>query len=78
MPASTWGSGSQRGAVHLGNGAQHPDILLRARGGGARLIVVKHHRGEQSGKYVNVAVLEGDQIKLSTKARRAFRIVPTW
>ena len=28
------------------------------------LIVIKHHRGEQSGKYVNVAVLEGDQIKL--------------
>ena len=28
------------------------------------LIVVKHHRGEQSGKYVNVAVLEGDQIKV--------------
>lgn len=28
------------------------------------LIVVKHHRGERSGKYVNVAVLEGDQIKI--------------
>lgn len=28
------------------------------------LLVVKHHRGEQSGKYVNVAVLEGDQIKI--------------
>jgi hypothetical protein len=28
------------------------------------LIVIKHHRGEQSGKYVNVAVLEGDQIKI--------------
>jgi hypothetical protein len=28
------------------------------------LLVVKHHRGEQSGKYVNVAVLEGDQIKM--------------
>jgi hypothetical protein len=28
------------------------------------LIVVKHHRGEQSGKYVNVAVIEGDQIKI--------------
>jgi hypothetical protein len=28
------------------------------------LIVVKHHRGEKSGKYVNVAVLEGDQIKI--------------
>ena len=28
------------------------------------LLVIKHHRGEQSGKYVNVAVLEGDQIKV--------------
>jgi hypothetical protein len=28
------------------------------------LVVIKHHRGEQSGKYVNVAVLEGDQIKI--------------
>jgi hypothetical protein len=28
------------------------------------LIVVKHHRGEEAGKFVNVAVLEGDQIKV--------------
>ena len=28
------------------------------------LLVIKHHRGERSGKYVNVAVLEGDQIKV--------------
>lgn len=28
------------------------------------LLVVKHHRGEKSGKYVNVAVLEGAGIKL--------------
>jgi len=27
------------------------------------LMVIKHHRGEQTGKYVNVAVLEGAQIK---------------
>jgi len=27
------------------------------------LLVVKHHRGEKTGKYVNVAVLEGDQVK---------------
>jgi hypothetical protein len=32
------------------------------------LLVIKHHRGEQSGKYVNVAVLEGDQIKLVDEA----------
>ena len=28
------------------------------------LLVVKHHRGEKTGKYVNVAVLEGDQVKV--------------
>jgi hypothetical protein len=28
------------------------------------LIVVKHHRGEEAGKFVNIAVLEGDQVKV--------------
>ena len=28
------------------------------------LLVIKHHRGEESGKYVNVAVLEADQLKM--------------
>src|SRR5262249_13051925 len=28
------------------------------------LLVVKHHRGLETAKYVNVAVLEGDQIKI--------------
>ena len=28
------------------------------------LLVIKHHRGEETAKYVNVAVLEGDQIKV--------------
>ncbi len=28
------------------------------------LLVIKHHSGEEAGKFVNVAVLEGDQIKL--------------
>jgi hypothetical protein len=28
------------------------------------LLVVKHHRGEESGKFLNVAVIEGDQIKI--------------
>jgi hypothetical protein len=32
------------------------------------LLVVKHHRGEESGKFVNVAVLEGDQIKVVDEA----------
>jgi hypothetical protein len=32
------------------------------------LLIVKHHSGEESGKFVNVAVLEGDQIKLVDEA----------
>ena len=28
------------------------------------LIVVKHHRGEKIGKFINVAVIEGDQVKI--------------
>src|SRR5205814_3330220 len=28
------------------------------------VLVVKHHRGEESGKYVNVAVFEGDRVKI--------------
>ena len=28
------------------------------------LLVVKHHRGTEAGKFVNVAVLEGDQVKV--------------
>src|SRR5206468_5797498 len=28
------------------------------------LLVVKHHRGGEGGKFVNVAVLEGDQVKV--------------
>jgi hypothetical protein len=28
------------------------------------LLVVKHHRGEESGKFINIAVLEGDRIKI--------------
>jgi len=28
------------------------------------LLVVKHHRGDDSGKFLNVAVLEGDQVKV--------------
>jgi hypothetical protein len=28
------------------------------------LLVIKHHSGDESGKFVNVAVLEGDQVKI--------------
>lgn len=40
------------------------------------LLVVKHHSGEESRKFINVAVLEGDQIKL-VEPRAAGRAAPT-
>jgi hypothetical protein len=42
-----------------------PPLSLVVEVAAPGLIVVKHHRGEESGgKFVNVAVLEGDQIKI--------------
>lgn len=40
------------------------------------LMVIKHHRGERSGKYVNVAVLEGDQIKIVDENARSLPDCP--
>jgi hypothetical protein len=34
------------------------------------LLVVKHHTGEEAGKFVNLAVLEGDQIKIVDEQAR--------
>jgi hypothetical protein len=41
-----------------------PSMCFVLEVAGPGLLVVKHHRGEESGKFVNVAVLEGDQIKV--------------
>jgi hypothetical protein len=40
------------------------------------LLVVKHHRGVQDGKYVNVAVLEGDLVKLVDESATALPDCP--
>ena len=40
------------------------------------LLVIKHHRGEESGKFVNVAVLEGDQIKVIDEHARSLPDCP--
>jgi hypothetical protein len=40
------------------------------------LVVIKHHRGERSGKYVNVAVLEGDQIRIVDESARSLPDCP--
>jgi hypothetical protein len=70
----------ERAGVHLGVWPGGPDAMNDLRvWGTARtipalcfvievaapgLLVIKHHRGEESGKFVNVAVLESDQIKV--------------
>ena len=41
------------------------------------LMVVKHARGERSGKYVNVAVLEGDQCKIIDENAKSLPDCPT-
>jgi hypothetical protein len=66
----------ERPGIHLGVWRERDELLvwgttrtiptycfvLEVAGPG--LLVVKHHRGDESGKFVNVAVLEGDQIKI--------------
>ena len=70
----------ERAGIHLGVWPDGPDTTSDLRVWGttrtipalcfvievaaAGLLVVKHHRGEESGKFVNVAVLEGDRIKV--------------
>jgi hypothetical protein len=66
----------ERAGIHLGvaRGAdglsvwgtirEIPFLCLVVEVAAPGLLVVKHHRGEESGKFVNVAVIEGDQIKI--------------
>jgi sensor domain DACNV-containing protein len=41
-----------------------PSLCLVVEVAAPGLLVVKHHRGDEAGKFVNVAVIEGDQIKV--------------
>ncbi|MBI3402690.1 MAG: hypothetical protein HY048_14835 [Acidobacteria bacterium] len=41
-----------------------PPLCLVVEVAAPGLLVVKHHRGDEAGKFVNVAVIEGDQIKV--------------
>ena len=53
------------GALRVwGTAGSIPAICFVLEVAGPALLVVKHRRGEESGKFVNVAVLEGDQVKL--------------
>ena len=52
------------GLLVWGTAAPIPALSLVVEVAAPGLLVVKHHRGDESGKFVNVAVLEGDQIKV--------------
>ncbi|HEX5230452.1 MAG TPA: hypothetical protein VFW44_22225 [Bryobacteraceae bacterium] len=66
----------ERPGIHLGVSPQRdslfvwgatrtiPRLCLVVEVAAAGLIVIKHHSHETKGKYVNVAVLEGDQVKM--------------
>jgi hypothetical protein len=66
----------ERAGIHLGvwrNGGELyvwgtvrtiPALSIVVEVAAPGLLVIKHHRGDDSGKFVNVAVLEGDQIKV--------------
>jgi hypothetical protein len=66
----------ERPGIHLGVWRQQDELFVwgTTRGipslcfvlevASPGLLVIKHHSSEESGKFVNVAVLEGDQIKL--------------
>ena len=41
-----------------------PSLCLVVEVAAPGLIVIKHHSSETTGKFVNVAVLEGDQVKI--------------
>jgi hypothetical protein len=65
----------ERPGIHLGVWRQHeelsvwgttraiPSLCFVLEVAAPGLLVIKHHSGEESGKFVNAAVLEGDQIK---------------
>jgi hypothetical protein len=66
----------ERPGIHLGVWHGHnglcvwgatraiPSLCLVVEVAAPGLIVIKHHSGEKAGKFVNVAVLEGDQVKM--------------
>ena len=77
-PASISVSG-RMGTASCACGAQAgttPALCLVLEVAGPGLLVIKHHRGEDTSKFANVAVLEGDRVRASsTSTRRACRIV---
>jgi hypothetical protein len=59
-----------------GTARQIPPFCFVLEVAGPGLLVVKHHRGD-GGKFVNVAVLEGDEIKIIDEQARTIPDCPT-
>jgi hypothetical protein len=57
-----WGDGNQLGI--WGTTRAIPTLCFVLEVAAPGLLVIKHHTGEELGKFVNVAVLEGDQVKI--------------
>lgn len=55
-----------------------PRLCFVAEVAAPGLIVIKNHSGETSGKFVNVAVLEGDQIKVVNPHACGISDYPSW
>jgi hypothetical protein len=55
---------NDRGLYVWGTVRAIPPLCIVVEVAAPGLLVVKHHRGDELGKFVNVAVLEGDQIKV--------------
>lgn len=82
--------GTHLGVWPASSGVEGPDSELRVWGtigalptfclvievASPGLIVIKHHRGEQYGKFVNIAVLEGDQVKIIDEGARSLPDCP--
>jgi hypothetical protein len=56
--------GNSRGLQVWGTTRSIPTFCIVVEVAAPGLIVVKHHRGEEAGKFVNVAVIEGDEVKM--------------
>jgi hypothetical protein len=61
-PGFIWVCGAGRRSVCLGT-TRIRRACVSCGSAAPGLLVVKHHSGDESGKFVNVAVLKGDQIK---------------
>ena len=71
-PGSIWASGATEELYVWGTTRTIPKLCFVLEVAAPGLLVVKHHTGEEAGKFVNFAVLEGDQIKIvDERAKRA-------